>query len=280
MNSIAPRPGQGSRSGVAFTLIELLVVIAIIAILAAMLLPALSKAKAKANAVQCASNMRNWGAATVMYMGDHQDALPYFALEYANFTQPYWSDFLAPYVAKITTAGYISSESYRMELRRCPGGSFGPPPGMAEVGRAGSWGPTNWNCWIGCVFGLPQWSTGNRSVPSAPFYYRSYNGVVSSPFKSAQIRKPSQLMLFMDTEDYYVYSPLDRPFADANGDGVGELVGAGGVDPYNRGRPTVHSDASNVTLADGHVERVPYRKLWGVIRGQATHPFWYVDGSR
>ena len=70
---LATNLGRSSRTG--FTLIELLVVIAIIAILAAMLLPALSKAKMRAQSISCLNNMRQLGMANLLYATDNNDLL-------------------------------------------------------------------------------------------------------------------------------------------------------------------------------------------------------------
>ena len=67
-----PMGNTKSRCRHGFTLVELLVVIAVIAILAALLLPALAKAKASGQSAACKSNLRQLGIALTMYVGEYQ----------------------------------------------------------------------------------------------------------------------------------------------------------------------------------------------------------------
>src|SRR5579862_504459 len=80
----------GAKAAAAFTLIELLVVIAVIAILAAMLLPALGRAKQAANTTKCKSNMKQLGLAFSLYVGDNQDTYPPGACDGADNSQYTW----------------------------------------------------------------------------------------------------------------------------------------------------------------------------------------------
>ncbi len=112
----------------AFTLIELLVVIAIIAILAAMLLPALSRAKAQGQSISCKNRLRQISLAVQMYVADYK-AYPYYATNsvgVGGLAGYYWHESLEPYSPLRWTNVSYHCPGYKGGISlQDPGGPFG-----------------------------------------------------------------------------------------------------------------------------------------------------------
>jgi prepilin-type processing-associated H-X9-DG protein len=250
-------------------------VIAIIAILAAMLLPALAKAKTQAQTAKCASNMRNWSLALVMYLGDNRDQVPYFGLSSADYTEPFWHELLGPYVLKVAQTGvdFTNAVMFTNQIRMCPGGSRTLPEYCKGTWDPNTSGVNGWNCWVGANFG----AYGDAPL-SGPFYYGNTG---TPPLKAFRIKKPADALMFMDAITHYIYSPVDPSYnftLDMDGDGIKDTMSAYPDTSYNYARPRVHSDGANVGLLDGHVERVSFKKLWQIdSNGKVVNSFWYME---
>jgi prepilin-type N-terminal cleavage/methylation domain-containing protein/prepilin-type processing-associated H-X9-DG protein len=106
-NSLSSLPA--ARPG--FTLIELLVVIAIIAILAALLLPALARAKEKAQKIQCLNTLKQYGIAAQIYATDYNDYVPgdYFSSGHM------WANMLSPYIGGKQFTGADATDETKLD---------------------------------------------------------------------------------------------------------------------------------------------------------------------
>ena len=165
------RPGSGPFCRAGFTLIELLVVIAIIAILAALLLPALAQAKRKADTISCINNLKQLVVASIVYSLDYGDCWPPngpgdsnvdLANPPANYVPKVWAEGRdgSNLYDELTAAGMVSDRlsllaSYTKNkgIFRCPGDRQSWTVNGKSVMRPRSFGMNAYVAWVGA-----QWS--------------------------------------------------------------------------------------------------------------------------
>jgi prepilin-type N-terminal cleavage/methylation domain-containing protein/prepilin-type processing-associated H-X9-DG protein len=235
----------------AFTLIELLVVIAIIAILAALLLPVLAKAKDKAKAIQCASNEKQIGLGYLMYSADYNSYIPVAGQNRGGGTvwPSEWYAEISVYFGKGTTN--IGSLSSQGTLEACP--SF----------------DTNKLARIGLSTDPNLLSYGGYGHNYDYLGYFQGDTTYSDRQKITAIVKPAETIWNSDTLD---------PLSSDVGVHI-ELFGYSyppsqlfGLAPAGRGY-TRHSLGANYSWADGHAQ---YYK-WVNMKSRPNDVDWYWE---
>ena len=259
-----------------FTLVELLVVIAIIAILAAMLLPALASAKQKANRIVCLSNLKQWGLALDMYLDDNNQIFPDFSIPNntpgarSGYDQDniLWSD-----LAGFAAGGYGNSAWFNAlppYVSQLPLWQYAANPANFVNGKS------IFNC-SSAQFRPTEVDPMTRVAFCYGINFRGTNGAVPAgpPFKATVVLHPSAFVFFSDVRA----NSGETPFYGSNP--LNDLGAPRGSLNHLSSR---HNAGANLTFLDGHSAYFKYTYMAyqkGTKIGDPGNPDinWSYDGT-